>query len=341
MENSVSRVLIETVVKKALRDVRNSPRRSIRNLVDMALHFSGGRFQHNFFEIAQTMLQNEHSPYYGLIEDTVAHVDAERLFRFGMNVGYNGCTEGAATIREIEENERYNIPWMMFLHLDAQQLSEHYGQYQSLISQGEALGIHTWMLFPESRTQELLPLAREHPDSAFALFCEPEAVTPQFVDNVRELDNLMPVVRYGGGAAGACGQLREAELLYSVYIRYTQDDVPAIAEGALFEGTQQLHPVFSVLLAAPGCTDAARKAAYEAVKSARSRQLFQTVAWEAVCDSSFVDSVISSEPCLATVDPQGCLVSPRKIGARGSLNVLQNDLTCVLKRAFPKAGAPA
>ena len=104
---------------------------------------------------------------------------------------------------------------------------------------------------------------------------------------------------------------------------------------------QQLHPVFSVLLTAPGCTDAARKAAYEAVKSARSRQLFQTVAWEAVCDSSFVDSVIFSEPCLAAVDPQGCLVSPRKIGARGSLNVLQNDLTCVLKRAFPKAGAPA
>ena len=86
------------------------------------------------------MLQNEHSPYYGLIEDTVAHVDAERLFRFGMNVGYNGCTEGASTIREIEENERYNIPWTMFLHLDAQQLSEHYGQYQSLISQGVGAG---------------------------------------------------------------------------------------------------------------------------------------------------------------------------------------------------------
>jgi len=48
------------------------------------------------------MLKNENSGYYGLIRDTMAYVDTERLFAFGMNLGYNGCTEGAQKIRANE-----------------------------------------------------------------------------------------------------------------------------------------------------------------------------------------------------------------------------------------------
>ena len=62
-ENNITRMLIETFVKKGLRDIKSSPKRSIRNLVDLALHAAKGRFQQNFFKIAQTMLQNEDSPY--------------------------------------------------------------------------------------------------------------------------------------------------------------------------------------------------------------------------------------------------------------------------------------
>ena len=61
MGNDISRILIETVVRKTLRDMKDSPERSTRNLVDMALHFSSGHFQREFFEMAQEMLQNEHS----------------------------------------------------------------------------------------------------------------------------------------------------------------------------------------------------------------------------------------------------------------------------------------
>jgi len=68
MENSLSRILIETV--------------------DMALHFSGGRFQQRFFETAQGMLENKTSPYYGLVRDLTSYADAEHLLRFGMNLGY-------------------------------------------------------------------------------------------------------------------------------------------------------------------------------------------------------------------------------------------------------------
>ena len=104
MENTMSRILVTSVVRKALNDMKESPERSTRNLVDMALQFSEGRFQQRFFTSAQTMLKNKNSGYYGLIRNTLARVDTERLFTFGMNLGYNSCTVGARKIRENEKN---------------------------------------------------------------------------------------------------------------------------------------------------------------------------------------------------------------------------------------------
>lgn len=50
MENNMSRILIETTVRQTLKGIKENPKRSIRNLVDMALHFSQGRFQSHFFK---------------------------------------------------------------------------------------------------------------------------------------------------------------------------------------------------------------------------------------------------------------------------------------------------
>ena len=50
MENSMSRILIETTVRQTLKGLQDNPKRSVRNLVDMALHFSEGRFQYRFFQ---------------------------------------------------------------------------------------------------------------------------------------------------------------------------------------------------------------------------------------------------------------------------------------------------
>lgn len=79
MTAKTSRIIIKTFVRTALKDADESPERCTRNLVDMALHFSKGRFQQEFFEMARTMLNNDNSPYYPLIEDTLRHMDKEKL----------------------------------------------------------------------------------------------------------------------------------------------------------------------------------------------------------------------------------------------------------------------
>lgn len=333
LENNPSRIIIETVVKRTLREIKDSPERSIRNIVDMALHFSKGRFQHSFFAAAQTMLQNDKSRYYALIKDTVYHVDEDRLLNFGMNLGYNGCTEGAAIIRKIEEAEGYNIPWMLTLQLNPTQQD----RYETVISQGEALGIHTWLLIVKQEPASALCLVKQHRDSAFILLCQPNAITSAFLKHASICTNLIIAVHIGAGCAEACAQLRENRLLYAVCACYDEHDVKQIENGKLFEDTQQMHAVFTGLYAAHSCPKAIRERVWKAVSQARNSQYFQTIALELGFDSGHIDSIISNEPCAAGFNTEGNLITPQSYEPDRTFNLFQQDLPYILKRAFPKS----
>lgn len=337
MERNVSRILIETVVKKTLKDIDDSPQRSIRNLVDMALHFSNGRFRRNFFEAAQTMLKNENSSYYGLVEDTVHNVDQKKLLQFGMNLGYNGCTEGAKTIREIEAKENYNIPWTISLYLEPDTFFENRQKYQERITQGEKMGIHTWALIPAEQATIFLPLVKEHTDSAFILFCRPREITPSFLDSAAQYDNLMLAVCYEKGATAACELLRRKKLLYSTYLFYTDADERKIISGELLLSTQQLHPVFTILISKMGYSGETRENIYEEIKQMRKEQRFRTVPWEIFYDSNYIDGIISNESCSAGFDANGHLYTCQGKRNKECFCLFQNDLSQILKRAFPKS----
>ena len=335
MEKSTSRIIIETVVKKTLKEIKDSPERSIRNIVDMALHFSKGRFQHSFFSAAQTMLQNSKSPYYALIKDMVDQVDEDHLLNFGMNLGYNGCTVGAATIRKTEETQKFNIPWMITLQINPQQQE----RYQTVVTQGEEMGIRTWLLIMKQDPEYALPLVERHKESAFILLCHANAVTPEFLKQAAASTNLMIAVHTEAGCAEACARLREARLLYAVCACYDEHDVPQIENGELFKKTQRLHPLFTGLYAAPGCPQAARERVRKAVNRARTEQGFQTIAWELGFDSGYVDSIISSEPCSAGFDTEGHLITTQGYKPDETYNLFQQDLPYILKQAFPKSNA--
>ncbi|MCD7956804.1 MAG: hypothetical protein LUG93_13870 [Lachnospiraceae bacterium] len=336
MKNNTSRIIIETMVRKALKDVKDSPERSTRNLVDMALNFSEGRFQRSFFSAAQTMLQNEHSSYYGLVKDVAANVDTEKIVRFGMNLGYNSCTAGAAQIREEEESCGYNIPWCVGMILDSTRLTEKPETYDRVIAQGEKLGIYTWMLFGKGNLLEVLPLVQAHPDNAFTLLCEPEDITMAFLDAASDADHLMLSVRYAENNIDVYDEMRGRALLYSAWRYYTDQNVEEIVSGDFFESAQQVHPVFTALVPSPDCSEGAKEKVCSFVERARNGQTFQTVPWEFFYDNSRIDSIISNDPAVAFFDSEGYLRTQADSEHMDSLNLFKNDLSRILERAFAK-----
>lgn len=338
MENNMSSLLVGTVVKKALRSIKEDPERCVRNLVDMALQFSAGRFQKRFFAAAQTMLQNEGSGYYDLIRHSVVNADTDRLYTFGMNLGYNGCTVGADRIRKNEAKLGCRIPWTIILQLDPKQYASHVHEYHTLIRDGEALGIYTWMIFAQQQPETVLSLAAAHPDSAFVLFCEPEDVTSAFLDHAAEIQNVMITVRYDEETSdGICSSLRDMGLLYSVWYQYDSSDAEQIVSGDLFSSTQQLHPFFTALIPNPECPDEVRQMVYQAVQKARSDQNYCTVPWELVRDNCLIDTIISDDVCSVYFDKDGNLCDGNGKLCYSHQNLFKSALADILSSAYPSS----
>lgn len=335
MGEDMSRVLIETMVRKGIREIQEDPERSARNLVDMAIHFSPeGRFSRALFDNVQRMLRDEDSAYYALVSDMVHHMDAERLLTFGMLLGYDGFTLGAQRIRETEAAEGFDIPWSLGLELDAAAFGARTADYDRVIAQGRALGICAYLLFAQDGARCALTLAAAHPDCAFVVFLPPAAVTDALLSALRPLSNVMLSVRLEQGAEAACAALRAAERIYSVYLPYDAGNAGTILSGEAARAAVALHPVFTILLPDGGCDGQTQRDVYAYVLAERERQRVQTVLWELYSDGLFIDGIISEEPCAAGFDRAGNLVTgfPRRLAQTDAL--AQGELKDVLRRAF-------
>ena len=337
---TMSRLLIETTVRQTLKGLQENPKRSVRNLIDMALQFSQGRFQSNFFATAHTMLKNENSAYYTLVQDAAAHIETEHLVRFGMNLGYNSCTWGARRIRANEQELGFNIPWTVIFSLDGTLGPDRLEQYHTVIAEGESLGIYSWMLFSRGiAPQELLSLPKRHPDSAFFLFCPSGTVDEAFVQAAEEVYNLMPVVHFDETADNACQLLRERKLPYSVWVPYAGEEAASILNGELFDTVQYLHPIFTALLPRQNCSSATHASVCQAVEKARNGQLYATVPWDMYTDTCRLDEIISDDSCWAFFDSHGNLCLPGIPHPEESAALFSHGLTAVLRQTYPKTSA--
>lgn len=335
METSMSRILVETVVKTALKDWKEDPERNTRKLIDWALHFSGNDFQKHFFETVQTMLQDENSAYYGLIRDLASYADVERLFCFGMNLGYNSCTCGLQQIQNNEKRLGYQIPWTVLFQMDARSLA-HFPQYDAAVADGEKLGIYTWMLFLHAISDQPFELAHAHPDSAFVVFCGPGEISDWFLDHISGQKNVMPVIPYEEGQEEIYTRLRALGIPYSVFCPYSQEDLEEIRNGDLFFSIQQVHPVFTILIPHPDCPDMARRLTFQAVERARKEHQFQTIPWELERDHPSVAVIRSEEACAVSFDSEGFLWNRNPSNKNTGVCLFQDGLHAVLRASGPK-----
>ena len=107
----ITETMIDTALTRGLKEMEDDPKRTIRKLADMGKQFSTGRFQPKIFEIIQTLLENENSPYYDLLQYFLKHTDHNNAKRFGINIGYYSWTYYARTLREKAKEKGYSIPW--------------------------------------------------------------------------------------------------------------------------------------------------------------------------------------------------------------------------------------
>ncbi|MGN0298127.1 MAG: hypothetical protein ACI4C1_02890 [Lachnospiraceae bacterium] len=336
LNDNIAKIVVETMVRKTIRDIKEAPQSSTRNLIELAMNFSKGRFQKNFFETAHKMLKNETSGYYSLVSDVVVNVDTERLLKFGMNMGYNGYTVGVEKIRTWEAASNYNVPWTVLFEFGERQMKRYPKRYFSMVKEGEQMGIFTWAIFMDYFDRNILSILKEFTNSAFFLFCPSNVLTEEFLDEMKLFNNVAIMVLYDEKAEHICHRLREEKMLYGCYYNYTEQDIDKIANGDLFYSMQQLHPLAAVLIHQHGCPEYVQNQVYHMVTEARVSQEYKMILWELYGDNCYIDKIVSEDTCFVYFDKNGNFRYPGKIKSIQESNIYLESLQEILAKAFLK-----
>ena len=82
---------------------------------------------------------------------------------------------------------------------------------------------------------------------------------------------------------------------------------------------EELHPVFTVLMPEPDCSQETRLAVHRYAMDSRRGEHFKTIVWEYAGDTELVDAVISGEGLCAGFDRLGNLLSSRPVSGNFNL----------------------
>lgn len=337
MQTDLNKVLVESTLKKAVKDFQSAPGRTVRNLIDLGVNFSKGRFQKRFLSVAQEMLQNPESAYYQLFTDIVQNVDMDLLLRFGMNLGYNSCTKGAKIIRQTEAEKGFNVPWSLTLQIDSERLNASPESYSAILEQGVSLGIYTYLLFlPSGDAEKLIPLFEGQPECAFIIFLRGHQITDTFMESVKKNKNVMISVYNNEDAPDICRKLGENRLLFAVYQRYTEDDAENILNNQWISDVLQYHPQIAGLVADRSCSDETRRVIHEYVFSTREEQKYPVMLLDLMGDSWMVDQIISEDAYVVGFDGEGNMSTYDGTRKEEGCNIFQSTLEDVLRKAIKK-----
>lgn len=336
LQHSISYAMIQSAVRKGIRDIRENPRRGIRRLVDLGGMFADGRFQKDFFLLAERELQKADSRYYALVESVVGGTNAEALTRFGMNLGYNAWTKGARTIRLIEERRRFNIPWCLMLDIGEKSPALDMQTLDGLIAQGEALGIFAYFMHVEGEVPEgLLALLAKWRDSAFILCIQPKSVTDELAGALLAAQNIWVNIDLSGDCGDAARILAERACLRGGFCRLSVergDPEPMLALA------ERLRLPFLIMIEEMGEGTALPEKRPEALNALRSELGHPVLPASLYADIAEIDRNISTEACVVRVLSDGdvLIAADNAPGAARMYNIKETPLEKILGGAKPK-----
>ena len=305
----LTRTITESVVDRCIREIEEDPKRSVRRLVDLGRQLAKGRFQRQYLDLTQKMLEDEESPYYTLVRNVVRKADHDAIRTFGINLGLGSWTNGARTIRALEaEGQRY-IPWGLTLHLDGSAEGGVPPLYREVIDQGKADGIFTYFLRADAAACGLRESA-----CAFLLFAPPEAFTPEITAAVAGCHNLSASVdTEKPGWEQAARRLEAARCFYGVYRTYEDGEAARdITTGNwLKRVTRACCPALAFCFSGSGCPEPVSRRVEGYIRRARTEQYYSVFLMDFFSDYLYVDEIISGKRCFLGLRPDGTLTRYR------------------------------
>lgn len=308
MNEKLSRILMEIAINRGLVEIETKSKRGIRNLVDLGDHFSKGRFQKDFYNLAEKILANENSPYYELIFNTVENVDHNILKTFGINIGFNSWTSGANKIRQYKEEKGYNIPWTIIFDFEKSGEDKlNSSQISKLIQEGKTLGIYTYFFFLGDnidKFKELVEIFKLEIDCAFILFANPSILEEKLVLELKNIGNTIISLNIRSTSSNynqKMDLLKKNKILFGVHMTYYDEDTKFILDDNWIADIVKLNCTFAFLIPSSDCKKKNIELISKYVGYAKTSQKYPVFLIDFYEDLTHVDKIISEESCLMEI----------------------------------------
>lgn len=340
---NLNKGMVRVIAKKAIDHIQNDPEREVRNLIDVANMFVGGKFQKQFFEAATKELEKEDSPYYKIAAQAILKTDKEAILSFGMNFGYNSLTSGAKEIREFENKFGFNVPWTFLIELSENgQLDTNH--LEGLIGQGEEMGIYSYTLILQrgyTHFSALSNVMMMHGDCAFMLLVEPDDLIAAraWISPIR-LKNIVISVNINASSKTSIEEatriLREEKAFCSAFFRASKEKPTDIGAAVILAESYGYELL--LLLQNHSYYIENEEDIRLSLNKVRGNLQVPVVPLDIMADAVMVDRNISSEGCLAIISDAGELhISNMETKEQNTnYNIMHTGLRDILSNTLPK-----
>lgn len=302
--------MIETAINKGIRDIEYNPKRGVRNLVDLANHFTIGPFQKGVLNIMEVMLSNSNSPYYKMVAELVNNVDHNTIKTFGINIGYNSWNNGAKKIREEEKLHGYNIPWTIIFNFK-KQIGDKISTDEiiNIIKQGKKIGIYSYMFFMDNM-DGFLDIVRKNLDCAFILYVPHYKLTEKNIIKIKSYHNTFFSILYDRHIdlqdfKNTIQLLHNNKCLFGIHSYYDDGNVEDILNHEWVNGLKDFRCVFGFVIQSNKCSLENAAFIHEYVLNSKTNQEHSAFLIDLYEDIAKINKIISIESCCLSINKNG------------------------------------
>lgn len=269
LQHRLIRQTINIAVSKAIEDMKDNTRRSIRNLLDLGLLFSTSKNQEWFFNTAKKVISNPQNPYNALAARMIADVDHETIKKVGLNLGYSSLTYGANRLRNRQTAMDCQFPWLLIFDI-FESHPDVFTLLEKLVHEGQELGIYSYILCPHKADDivVLCGMAKQFDECLFVFKISPALITDQTAMALGGTHNTVASIQTEAAdlklesPATAFRILKQNRCFYGFHVAYNADNMRALITPEYIRCAIEFGNMFGLYIADDGVSDACREAVY-------------------------------------------------------------------------------
>lgn len=328
----MARAMIDTLLTKAMKDIKNDPERGFRNTIDLVLNLQRGNFSKTLFTMVQKMLTDQSSAYYRLIKNISENVRPEYFKEFAMNVGYNSCAVGAKTVKSKEAELGISIPWCIsFCSCDDKAWPNF---VDSIVSQGKSLGVYLYQIYGSlAFSEQAMKIFKKYKDCAFVLLADSSEITEKRIAALSKLNNILISITGDSfdDMAQASDILNKHERFFAAHMFYDDNNYERLLSDEVLKTMENFTNSFVFYIPSISCSDYIFDKTRGLVRGIRDNQRYAYVIMDMKSDTADIDKTISSNSSSIFFNRNGSVVTVDGTVLKDSYDITAPNLTEILK----------